>query len=39
MIDFFDLATNMGVILVRSFFIVKKEDIRHAQDATTLIPP
>ncbi len=39
MVYFFDLATNMGMILVRSFIIVKKEDIKHAQDATTLIPP
>jgi hypothetical protein len=39
MVYFFDLATNMSMILVRSFVIVKKEDIKHAHDAITLIPP
>ncbi len=37
MVGVFNLATNMGVILVRSFVIVKKEDIRHAQNTTAPI--
>jgi hypothetical protein len=39
MVETFNLATNMGVILVRSLVIVKKEDIKHAQNTTAPVSP